>query len=251
MKLNITDTPEGWTVTADLQTSRMTVTAPASDDSDAETGGVLTLVGYDTDGKTVSADLRVGIGRTVDLTGQTANCYIANYANAYYTFDGTVKETAKRFLRLAELMWGSTSHMIENLTLDDGRVSFFVAADKKGEFIEGNALIAAFDAQDKVVWSWHVWVTQYDPSAESVTSAAGDVFMTRNLGAGAGGNATEDDIYLSYGLYYQWGRPTPMIGPAYYNCAFAEDHKMYNINGRLTYLDYVESTPKRARWSMP
>jgi hypothetical protein len=121
--------------------------------------------------------------------------------------------------------------MIENLTLDDGRVSFFVTADKKGEFIEGNALIAAFDAQDKVVWSWHVWVTQYDPSAESVTSAAGDVFMTRNLGAGAGGNATEDDIYLSYGLYYQWGRPTPMIGPAYYNCAFAEDHKMYNING--------------------
>ena len=56
VKLNITDTPEGWTVTADLQTSRMTVTAPASDDSDAETGGVLTLVGYDTDGKTVSAD---------------------------------------------------------------------------------------------------------------------------------------------------------------------------------------------------
>ena len=54
-----------------MQTSRMTVTAPASDDSDAETGGVLTLVGYDTDGKTVSADLRVGIGRTVDLTGQT------------------------------------------------------------------------------------------------------------------------------------------------------------------------------------
>ena len=28
VKLNITDTPEGWTVTADLQTSRMTVTAP-------------------------------------------------------------------------------------------------------------------------------------------------------------------------------------------------------------------------------
>ena len=245
VKLNITDTPEGWTVTADLQTSRMTVTAPASDDSDAETGGVLTLVGYDTDGKTVSADLRVGIGRTVDLTGRTANCYIANYANAYYTFDGTVKGNGEKIpTARVELMWGSTSHMIENLTLDDGRVSFFVAADKKGEFIEGNALIAAFDAQDKVVWSWHVWVTQYDPSAESVTSAAGDVFMTRNLGAGAGGNATEDDIYLSYGLYYQWGRPTPMIGPAYYNCAFAEDHKMYNINGRLTYLDYVESTPE-------
>jgi uncharacterized protein (TIGR02145 family) len=245
VKLNITDTPEGWTVTADLQTSRMTVTAPASDDSDAETGGVLTLVGYDTDGKTVSADLRVGIGRTVDLTGRTANCYIANYANAYYTFDGTVKGNGEKIpTARVELMWGSTSHMIENLTLDDGRVSFFVTADKKGEFIEGNALIAAFDAQDKVVWSWHVWVTQYDPSAESVTSAAGDVFMTRNLGAGAGGNATVDDIYLSYGLYYQWGRPTPMIGPAYYNCAFAEDHKMYNINGRLTYLDYVESTPE-------
>ena len=100
VKLNITDTPEGWTVTADLQTSRMTVTAPASDDSDAETGGVLTLVGYDTDGKAVSADLRVGIGRTVDLTGQTANCYIANYANAYYTFDGTVKGNGEKILRL-------------------------------------------------------------------------------------------------------------------------------------------------------
>mgnify|MGYP000090322362 FL=1 len=75
--------------------------------------------------------------------------------------------------------------------------------------------------------------------------------MTRNLGAGAGGNATVDDIYPRLRTYYQWGRPTPMIGPAYYNCAFAEDHKMYNINGRLTYLDYVESTPETARWSMP
>ena len=54
------------------------------------------MVGYDTDGKTVSADLRVGIGRTVDLTGQTANCYIANYANAYYTFDGTVKGNGEK-----------------------------------------------------------------------------------------------------------------------------------------------------------
>lgn len=103
------------------------------------------MVGYDTDGKAVSADLRVGIGRTVDLTGQTANCYIANYANAYYTFDGTVKGNGEKIpTARVELMWGSTSHMIENLTLDDGRVSFFVAADKKGEFIEGNALIANF-----------------------------------------------------------------------------------------------------------
>ena len=87
VSLSISEIPEGWTATADLQTSRVTVTAPGSDDSDAETVGVLTLVGYDIDGKIVSADLRVGIGPTVDLTGQTANCYIANHANAYYTFD--------------------------------------------------------------------------------------------------------------------------------------------------------------------
>ena len=154
VSLSISEIPEGWTATADLQTSRVTVTAPGSDDSDAETVGVLTLVGYDIDGKIVSADLRVGIGPTVDLTGQTANCYIANHANAYYTFDGTVKGNGEKIpTTRVELMWGSTSHMIENLTFDDGQVSFFVAADDKGQFIEGNALIAAFDDQGKVIWS--------------------------------------------------------------------------------------------------
>lgn len=244
--VNITEVPDGWTATADLQTARVTITAPGENESDVETDGTLTLVGYDTDGKIVSAKLKIGIGKTIDLTSQASNCYIANYANAYYSFDATVKGEKGEKIPTArvDLMWVSTSHMVDNMTFNDGRVSFFVAGNKKGEFVEGNALIAAFDANDNVIWSWHVWITQYDPSKESLTSAAGDVFMTRNLGAGASNNDTRNDIYLSYGLYYQWGRPTPMIGPAYYNCAYAEDHKMYNINGRLTYIDYVESTPE-------
>lgn len=81
----------------------------------------------------------------------------------------------------------------------------------------GNALIAAKDSGDNILWSWHIWV----PSSTVGTSADGyggktqNGMMDRNLGAL---EVTEDnpaaaDI-VSAGLMYQWGRKDPFMGPS-------------------------------------
>lgn len=67
---------------------------------------------------------------------------------------------------------------------------------------EGNAVVAVADKNtNKIKWSWHIWVTDYDPSLES------GYFMDRNLGALNNGSG---DWWASRGLFYQWGRKDPL-----------------------------------------
>lgn len=58
-------------------------------------------------------------------------------------------------------------------------------------------------------WSWHIWVTDYDPETDNHTFGT-TTFMDRNLGAR--GNTGTD----SYGLVYQWGRKDPFSNPTAY-----------------------------------
>ena len=73
----------------------------------------------------------------------------------------------------------------------------------------GNAVIAAKDADGNILWSWHIWVCKdYDPVAKAQTyyNNAG-VMMDRNLGATS---ATPGNI-ASVGFLYQWGRKDPFL----------------------------------------
>ena len=45
--------------------------------------------------------------------------------------------------------------------LKNGRIYCRVAPNTKG----GSGVIAAYNAENKIVWSWHIWVTDYAPSA--------------------------------------------------------------------------------------
>jgi hypothetical protein len=78
----------------------------------------------------------------------------------------------------------------------------------------GNAVVKVYkkDDPDKTaVWSWHIWVSDYDPTTNlwDPTTAGGTsiqnvLFMDRNLGA------LEATLSLaSRGLHYQWGRKDP------------------------------------------
>ena len=77
----------------------------------------------------------------------------------------------------------------------------------------GNALIAAKN-QDNILWSWHIWVTEYDPFQENMYDIYSDgyydyIFMDRNLGAlNPAGQAV--DNYGAVGLLYEWGRKDPI-----------------------------------------
>lgn len=72
----------------------------------------------------------------------------------------------------------------------------------------GNAVIA-LTIGGTTYWSWHIWVTDYDPDTE-YKDFNGLQFMDRALGAT---NATFGTLG-AMGLLYQWGRKDPFPGAA-------------------------------------
>jgi hypothetical protein len=88
-----------------------------------------------------------------------------------------------------------------------------VTATTTGRFIkvtagstEGNSVVYAKNTAGDIVWSWHIWVTDYVPNTTTI-NYNGKVWMDRNLGAKTNGTTS-----TAYGLYYQWGRKDPFPG---------------------------------------
>lgn len=80
---------------------------------------------------------------------------------------------------------------------------------------EGNAVIGLF-LENNIVWSWHIWVTNYDPDIYYKSynnSGIVTTLMDRNLGAWTDDFGSNEANVRSYGLYYQWGRKDPFPGP--------------------------------------
>jgi len=70
--------------------------------------------------------------------------------------------------------------------------------------ISGNAVIGVKKTGTTgYAWSWHVWVTGYDPNTTNSTIGS-YTFMNYNLGTTS---TTPGEAYK--GLYYQWGRKDP------------------------------------------
>ncbi len=73
---------------------------------------------------------------------------------------------------------------------------------------KGNAVIAVKNINGVIRWSWHIWVTDYDPETATHYKYNGFEFMNLNLGAVSETHGDKD--YM--GLYYQWGRKDPFPG---------------------------------------
>lgn len=92
---------------------------------------------------------------------------------------------------------------------------------------EGNAVVVA-KVGGVIVWSWHIWVTSYDPSVTNLVYNNGTVtttFMDRNLGAK---NNTVKNVG-SLGLLYQWGRKDPFPGASAFSGTASAS--IYNASG--------------------
>ena len=190
---------------------------------------------------------------TVNLSANgTANTYIVSYPATTYTFDATVKgngversftwsesdgtEITRGYtsadLEIAPasvgLVWYNTPKTADGyvnlspVTLESvsynpetGMASFTTPAG----FVVGNVLLAAYDAEGTVLWSWNIWAAgeSYDADAASRPVANGYVMMDRNLGAAAGPEVmgTSDEA-KAIGNYYQWGRKDPFPAAAEY-----------------------------------
>ena len=141
----------------------------------------------------------------------TANCYIV-FQSGTYGFP-TVKGNSSQSVGTvasAAVLWESfgtsqtplVGDLISKVSYSNGIITF----QTNNTFKEGNAVIAAKDASGKILWSWHIWLTD-QPQGQVYYNNAGTM-MDRNLGATS---ATPGDAG-ALGLLYQWGRKDPFLG---------------------------------------
>lgn len=141
----------------------------------------------------------------------SANCYIISEAGEYRfkTVKGN-SDVSVGAVNHAEVLWESfgtdvtpsIGDLIPSVSYSDGYITFITNEAYK----EGNAVIAAKDADGNILWSWHIWMTD-QPEVHLYNNSAG-CMMDRNLGATS---ATPGDVG-AIGLLYQWGRKDPFLG---------------------------------------
>ena len=146
-------------------------------------------------------------------TGETANCYHIALPGRY-KFDARVRGNSYESVGnavSAEVLWQFTdpynsAEVITNLELVDGFVKFEIPE----EITYGNALIAVKNASGKVLWSWHIWISDFEIDATSYRTNSGTIVMERNLGATIKSPNSYDEKLRASGTMYQWGRKDPM-----------------------------------------
>ena len=165
-----------------------------------------------------AAQADIDLSKATDLSADgVANCYIvtetAYAANSNHEFKipavkGNDKAQALQGVAKAEILWESTGSssipdrcsIVAGVCAKEGYVAFRLPDTYK----EGNAVIAAKDAEGTILWSWHIWLT--DKPGEDVYPNNAGTMMDRNLGA----TSVQGDN--DCGLLYQWGRKDPFLG---------------------------------------
>ncbi len=253
--IDISGVPDSWSLHINHTTKKIMISGPATAEEFEEylgTTEIITFTATSVDDLSGSDYLTVGLTQnTIDISDQQSNSFLVSEPNTIYTF---------RALKIGEdegdinpasvaILWQTTPASLGYSRLVDDKVEFYVACDEDDkdedgdteDLIEGNAVIAAYNKSGEIIWSWHVWISDYSIESDVVTLNGIEV-MGRNLGAYANDNSDEDDILGSYGLFYQWGRKDPFVGPYYYNAAGGSDNGMVSETGAGAYVNYVETT---------
>ncbi len=148
----------------------------------------------------------------------TSNCYIVNTAGAYKfkVFKGNSLSLAGSAsdvdpvgtIYSADILWESFGTNIKPNTGDliqyVGVYRNYVYFNTSDNFKEGNAVLCLKDMSGRILWSWHIWMT--DMPEEHIYNN-GVIMMDRNLGA----LSTLPDDIKTLGLRYQWGRKDPFL----------------------------------------
>lgn len=140
----------------------------------------------------------------------TANSYIvAPGSKSAFSVEFKGNSTSEKVGAVvgSKLVWQSVKGLVKNIKFAPKSSSFVAEFGNE----PGNAVVAAIDKDGTILWSWHLWVVDYQPEEslyETPANASGTVwtFMDRNLGAVSTERGTFDK---NGGLIYQWGRKDP------------------------------------------
>ena len=170
----------------------------------------------------------------ITTTAGAANCHIVKPGSTLTIKAVKGNSTTALEFDNASLVWQDAIGLVSSVS---GNGNEGVVVVKLADGKEGNAVIAARDG-DRIVWSWHVWVTDYNPEADIFewTDANGNTYryMDRNLGALSAQKYSKDAL----GLMYQWGRKDPFPGSDDVESQIQK--RMYDINGNQIYMKIEE-----------
>jgi len=191
----------------------------------------------------------------VNIGNETANCYIVSSGSSKVISVGVMGNGNANAVAGTELItsispasvgivWETSSGLV---TLSDfNSSSKTVKVTSSGS---GNAVIAAYSGAGQtgtILWSWHIWATDYDPDTPSngttytITNTASTpvsyTFMDRNLGATS---ITAGDVG-TIGLHYQWGRKDPFTASSSFSSQ--TETSVYDGSGSsFTFLSKVQT----------
>lgn len=196
----------GWTASyawnADKTGGTITVTAPA-----ALTDNVtITMSLKDSYDREATLEIPLSIV-AISVAENAANCHIAAPGSTITIKAVKGNSTEELDFNNASLVWQDELGLVKSVAGNGAAKAIVVELNANKS---GNAVVAA-KKDGVIVWSWHVWVTDFDPEADPMvyTGANGTyTFMDRNLGA----STNEKYKAGALGLFYQWGRKDPFVG---------------------------------------
>ena len=220
--------PEGWTCTRNG--NKFVITSPLQSTASPVMNGKIKITAMSTEDAQLTREITVAVKIAREIPAG-ANSLIVSDPGSRYKFyarrrgnesSGTSLSAATEGIRV----WSTGKYTVFNVSLEGDYLYFSTANADPLE--QGNAIVAVTDSKGVILWSWHIWVTGFDPAAEP-HYINGSVVMNRNLGALSGSASTPEEAALSYGLYYQWGRKDPFVGPSVWNST--APHSLYNNRG--------------------
>ena len=210
------------------------------------------VVGEWEDGDMIDVSSNEGVFYNLSET-HTANSYIISSPNKY-CIDVTVRGNGYTGLAgipgadinlykvgdpvSAEIVWTDLVDSQEDnldgiFTLSpkvvEGRV-FFNVKPKGGNLPEGNVVVGVRDAGGNMLWTWHLWLTDR-PAEQGYKN--GFAVQDRDMGA-VSYDAVNEPEGIN-GLYYQWGRPTPLpLGKTVYRPEY-DDNGVWDYNEEVVF----------------
>ena len=192
-----------------------------------------------------SADADVDLSLYADLSAEgTANCYLVKSAGNYKLKAVKGNSTtsvgdAYKASVLWETFGTATTPNIGDLVTNAGYKDGYVYFSTPSTFANGNASIAVHDANNTILWSWHIWCSEEGWSDHVYANNAGTM-MDRNLGATSAMSGSVGAL----GLLYQWGRKDPFLSSSSISAITdAASTGTWNaVSGQQT-VDYVTANP--------
>lgn len=176
------------------------------------------------------------------------SAYKYDGSNAFYDYKGKLITqplvSSSGTLGDAVLVWADAFYIFKDIRIDKDAQNIIFTVDD--EFVQqANAIIAVRDTEGKIMWSWHIWVTELDFSKtyslqDYTDGTMSYAMMPASLGWIEGKRVWYDERNLAFeftqtgtgksktmsvkqegaeyqytdggSLYYQWGRKDPIIG---------------------------------------